>query len=496
MDQRNEFQLYNDIRNRTDGEIYIGVVGPVRTGKSTFIKRFMDLCVLPYMEDDAKRERAMDELPQAAQGKTIMTTEPKFIPQEAAQIALDDMNGIKVRLIDCVGYMVDGASGHLEGEEERMVKTPWFDQEIPFAEAAKIGTDKVIRDHATIGVVVTTDGSIGELPRESYVEAEETTVRQLQELHKPFVILLNCERPYAEEVKLLAESMEEAYDATVIPMNCKQMRTEDANRLLERVLMEFPVNSMQFYIPKWTEMLDTDHPIKSALIEEARHILYGTDHMRDVDGFVWEKTDPDADYISRVYLMDVDPANGTVRFGLDVKEDYYYQNISDMAGVEVHGEYELITLIRRLSGMRAEYEKVQEAMQSVEQKGYGVVMPPLGDIVMENPTLISHGNKYGVKMKASSPSIHMIRANIETEIAPIVGSREQAQDLIDYIEAGQEEGSGIWNTNIFGKSVGELMEDGIRSKIHKMDDECQMKLQETMQRIVNESSGGLVCLII
>lgn len=495
----NDFQVYKDIQGRTGGEIYIGVVGPVRTGKSTFIKQFMDLCVLPNMEDETMKERTIDELPQSAQGKTIMTTEPKFIPQEAAKIRLSDDSSVRVRLIDCVGYMADGAFGHLEGDRERMVKTPWFQEEIPFREAARVGTEKVISDHATIGIAVTTDGSVGELPRESYLEAEETTVNQLKELGKPFIILLNCERPYAQESEELRRELEKKYDATVVAVNCKQLRMEDAIQILERVLEEFPVNRILFDIPKWTEMLSSEHPVKKELITEAGRMLRELTQMKNLDGYKWkepESTEKDSPILQQVRLMEVDRSNGTISFRMEVGEKYYYENISDMAGIQIHGEYEMIRLIRELSKMKEEYEAVRDAMNSVKQKGYGVVLPKLSDISMENPALIQHGNKFGVKMRALSPSIHLIKANIETEIAPIVGSREQAEDLIAYIEEGEQEGEGIWNTNIFGKSVGELMEDGIRSKIRKMDDECQMKLQDTMQKIVNESSGGLVCLII
>lgn len=488
-----EFNLYKDIQGRTNGEIYIGVVGPVRTGKSTFIKRFMDLLVLPYMEDGAKKERTVDELPQSAQGKTIMTTEPKFVPQEAAAITLSDETEMKVRLIDCVGYMVKGANGHMEGDGERMVKTPWSAEEIPFSEAAKIGTEKVICDHATIGIVVTTDGTVGELPRENYLEAERTTVAQLKELGKPFVIVLNCERPYSEEARQLREAMEQEYASTVIPVNCKQMRKEDVMQILSAALMEFPVEEIRFFIPKWTEMLPAEHRVKAELIDLAAEITGAFAHMRDVGKTEWNGKH---ECVRQIRLLSSNPSDGTVSFTVEVKEPYYYENISEMAGVEIRGEYEMIAMIRELSAMKREYEQVRDALFEVQQKGYGVVMPKLSEISMENPTLIQHGSKFGVKMKAVSPSIHMIRANIETEIAPIVGNKEQAEDLIAYIQQGEEQGDGIWQTNIFGKSVGELMEDGIRSKIQKMDDECRMKLQDTMQKIVNESSGGLVCLII
>ena len=495
-----ENNLYKDIQSRTNGEIYIGVVGPVRTGKSTFIKRFMELFVIPYMEDENQKTRTIDELPQSAQGKTIMTTEPKFIPQEAAEIKLEDAGTIKVRLVDCVGFMVEGATGHMEEDGNRMVKTPWFPEEIPFVDAAKIGTEKVIRDHATIGVVVTTDGSIGEIPRDNYMEAEQTTVFELQSIGKPFVIVLNCMKPYSEETISLKNDMEALYHAPVIPINCKQMKKEDANRILESVLYEFPVTKMNFFIPKWTEMLPVDHTVKKALIAYAKYILCNMNKMRDVSEDMWKLSEEDRTSetcpMKSVSLMNMSPAKGSVAFCIDVKEKYYFDNISEMTGVNISGEYQLISLIKELAKKRSEYEKVQDALSSVQQKGYGVVLPNLSDITMDDPVLISHGSKYGVKMKAISPSIHMIKANIETEIAPIVGNKEQAEDLIDYIKAGKENDEGVWTTNIFGKSVGELMESGIKSKIAQMDDECQMKLQDTMQKIVNDSNGGMICIII
>ncbi len=495
-----EFHLYKDIQGRTNGEIYIGVVGPVRTGKSTFIKRFMDLCVLPYMEDENQRERTIDELPQSAQGKTIMTTEPKFIPQEAAALTLADESEIRVRLIDCVGFMVEGASGHMEEDGNRMVKTPWFEEEIPFVDAARIGTQKVIRDHATIGIVLTTDGSVGELQRDNYIEAERNTVHELQEIQKPFVIVLNCSKPYSEETRRLKENMEQEYHTPVIPVNCQQMRKEDVFQILETILYEFPVTRMDFFIPKWIEMLPSDHKIKKNLIGCAFQILNKVNKMHDVYKEDWKQVFPEGEsgenYVKSINTHKISLSDGSVLVRLDVEEKYYFENISEMTGVPITGEYQMISMIRELAAKKSEYEKVQDAIEAVRQKGYGVVMPGLSDISMENPVLISHGNKYGVKMKAVSPSIHMIKANIETEIAPIVGSKEQAEDLIAYIKEGEESKEGIWTTNIFGKSVGELMEDGIRSKIAQMDDECQMKLQDTMQKIVNDSNGGLICIII
>lgn len=495
--ENKEFHLYQDIHTRTNGEIYIGVVGPVRVGKSTFIKRFMELLVLPLMEDENEKERALDELPQAAAGKTIMTTEPKFIPQQAAEIKLtskgtEEELAVKVRLIDCVGFMAEGAVGHMEGNEKRMVKTPWFDYEIPFAEAAGIGTEKVIRDHATIGVVVTTDGTIGELDRRNYIEAEERTVKELNEIGKPYVILLNSAKPYSEETNQLAKELQEKYKTTVLPINCEQLRRDDVAKILESVLYEFPVSCIEYYIPKWTEMLAIEHPIKQQLIERAKDILNNLKKTGDVFRVALETSE----YISKIKLEDMNLSTGKAKIIMEVPEKYYYENMSELSGVEIKGEYELISLMREMAERKRSYDKVSNAVETVQQKGYGVVNPELSDIRMDEPVLIRHGNKFGVKIKAISPSIHMIKANIETEIAPIVGSEEQAKDLITYIKQGQQSNAGVWETNIFGKSIGELMEDGIRNKISMMDDECQMKLQDTMQKIVNDNNGGMVCIII
>ena len=501
--ENRDFDLYKDIQGRTNGEIYIGVVGPVRTGKSTFIKRFMDLFVLPNMKDENAKRRAEDELPQSAAGKTIMTTEPKFIPQEAASITLADQSEIKVRLIDCVGFMVQGASGHMEGETSRMVKTPWMEEEIPFVDAARIGTEKVIRDHATIGIVVATDGSIGELEREAYLEAEKTTIAKLQEIGKPYVVVLNSMRPYSDETRRLKDAMEQQYQTKVVPVNCQQMHREDILHIMSAILMEFPVTRIDYFIPKWTEMLPAEHPVKAAIIRAAGEFLNQIDKIADASSIAADKNlteqineHSDEAFFKEIQLQNMNLSDGTIVMKIDIDDKYYFAYISEMTGVEIDGEYQMISMLQSMAQMKKEYERVKDAMTAVEQKGYGVVMPGLSDIRMENPVLIQHGGKFGVKMRALSPSIHMIKANIETEIAPIVGSEEQANDLIEYIKAGEESGEGIWTTNIFGKSVGELMEDGIRSKIMQMDDECQMKLQDTMNKIVNDSKGGMVCIII
>ena len=487
------YDMYRDISARTNGEIYIGIIGAVRTGKSSFIKRFMELMVLPFMEDENSKARAIDEMPQAAQGKTIMTTEPKFIPKDAAQINLGDDAQVKVRLIDCVGYMVEGASGHLENGVERMVKTPWFDHEIPFTQAAEIGTKKVINDHATIGIVVTADGSFTDIPRQNYVKGEEETVKELKKIGKPFVILLNSVKPYSDETVKLADELKEKYQVSVFPVNCEQLRKEDVNTIMKGILYEFPVAKIDFFLPKWVEMLDGNNRIKQNVVENAKKVMNEITYTKDAVGYNFE---PEGEFITRMKLDGMQLENGTASVHMDIDDKYYYENMSELTGIEVNGVYQLISMIKELAAKHKEYEQVADAMQAVRMKGYGVVTPQLSDIRMEEPVLIRHGNKFGVKMKAISPSVHMIKANIETEIAPIVGSEEQANDLINYIKDGQKTAEGVWSTNIFGKSVGELMEDGIRSKISMMDDESQLKLQDTMQKIVNDSNGGLVCIII
>lgn len=495
----NEFDLYKDIQGRTNGEIYIGVVGPVRTGKSTFIKRFIDLCVLPYIEDENDRNRLIDELPQAGQGKMIMTTEPKFIPLKAADIVLEDDTRAKIRMIDCVGFMVDGAEGHMEGDVSRMVKTPWFEEDVTFEDAATIGTEKVIKDHATIAIMVTTDGSFGDIPRENYLEAERETVEELKATEKPFVILLNTLKPYSNDTTKLKEWMQKEYGCSVLPINCNQMQKNEAIMVLEQIAFEFPVSRVDFFIPKWVEMLEIDNEIKQCIIDYASKFMKCICKMQDLREGKYKEIECDSensDVIKSVNPYRMNLVDGTIAVNVEVNEKYYFKNLSDMTGVPITSEYQLISEIARLTSMKNDYEKVKDALDSVLHKGYGVVMPELSDITMEEPVLIQHGNKYGVKMNAISPSIHFIRANIETEIAPIVGSKEQAEDLITYIKDGQNEASGVWNTNIFGKSIGELMEDGIRNKIMQMDDECQVKLQDTMQKIVNDSKGGMVCIII
>lgn len=487
------FQVYRDMKARTNGEIYIGVVGPVRTGKSTFIKRFMDLLVLPNMTDEHARERTKDELPQSASGTTIMTTEPKFVPKEAASVKLSDDVEVKIRLIDCVGYMVEGASGHIENDAERQVKTPWFEYEIPFTKAAAIGTQKVIRDHATIGFVVTTDGSVTDLPRESYIPAEEKTVKELQSIGKPFLILLNCLKPYGEEAKALKEELQQKYNAPVFPVNCEQLKAEDINEIMRQILYQFPVTEVEFYLPKWVEMLSRDHRIKQDLLEHIRRFM---ENMDDIRSAVSCEEKADSPYINEISVEKVEMDTGKVRVRIGFEQKYYYEVLSELTGTQIKGEYELISTMKELSAMKEEFSQIKDAFADVKIKGYGVVSPKKEEIRLDDPVIIKQGSKYGVKIRSEAPSIHMIRANIETEIAPIVGNEKQAEDLVEYIRQESETPEGVWGTNIFGKSVEELVMDGIRSKIAMINDESQSKLQDSMQKIVNDSNGGMVCIII
>ena len=450
-----EFHIYKDIRQRTNGEIYLGVVGPVRTGKSTFIRRFMEEMVIPHMEDGPAKTRSKDELPQAASGKNIMTTEPKFIPTEAAKIFLEDKTEMKIRLIDCVGFLIPGAFGATEEEKERLVHTPWFDYDIPFSQAAELGTRKVIEEHSTVGIVVTTDGSVTGIERAAYEEAEKKTIEELKKHQKPFVVVLNTKTPYTLAVKQLTKKLQEMYKVTVMPMDCASMDLEDISQLMKKILFEFPVCQVDFETPGWFDVLELSSPVKKAVIEFAKKVMNQISCMRD------------------------------------------FSLASECAGFSLTSQKQLFDALAEYAGLRSQYQKVQSAMESVAQKGYGVVTPERKQINISEPIVVRHGSRYGVRMKATAPSIHMIQSMVETEIAPIVGSEQQAKDLVDYIEsAAQKEQDGIWNTNIFGKSIEQIVEDGMNAKINQMTDSCQQKLQDALKKIINDSNGGIVCIII
>ena len=463
------FHVYKDMEARTKGEIYIGVVGPVRTGKSTFIKRFMELLVLPAMEDETSRTMSRDELPQSAAGKTIMTTEPKFIPKEAAAIQVGDGISVKIRLIDCVGFMAEGAAGHIEDDGERMVKTPWFENEIPFTKAAEIGTRKVIADHSTIGLVITSDGSFGDIRRAGYIDGERKAIEELKELGKPFLVLLNSSRPYSEETESLAESMEKEYGVTVLPVNCEQLKKEDIYRILEHVLLEFPVVRLDFAIPKWLEMLPASHPVKAQVIDAARKVLEKVGQMKDAKISLEDVASAPMEEI-RMDRMNM--ADGCISLTVIMDDGCYYRILSDMTGIPIEGEYQLMETLKKLSGMEKEYARVQDAVSQVRIKGYGAVMPERWEILLDEPQVIRHGNKYGVKIKAEAPSIHMIKVDVESMFEPIIGSREQSEELVSYLLRDQEtDPQAIWESDIFGRKLADIIKDGMNSKLSDQTDQ-------------------------
>ena len=484
--------IYKDIETRTNGEIYIGVVGPVRTGKSTFIKRFMELFVLPSITDANSRKRAQDELPQSAAGKTVMTTEPKFIPKEAVRVVLEDGVSFQCRMIDCVGYMVQGAEGHVEDGKERLVKTPWFDYDIPFTKAAEIGTKKVIYDHSTVGIVVTCDDTISELGRSAYVQPENQTIEELKTLGKPFVVVLNSKKPSAPETIMLAEELSNQYNVSVIPINCDQLKKQDTVHIFEELLLNFPVTTVSFQIPKWVEALCLNDDIKKKVVEKSNQIFGTLYHMKDAVEYQFEEDE----YLETIRVQSINLADGTIEIEMVVKPEYYYAMLSDIMGETIENEYAFMKAVRTLAETKNKCKKVSAALLQSFKTGYGSVTPDEAEIKLGTPEVIKSGNKYGVKLTAQAPSIHLIKANITTEIAPIVGSEEQAKDLIAYINQDESDKNGIWEVNIFGKTIRQLVEDGLSAKINKITQESQQKLQDTMEKIVNDSNGGMVCIII
>ncbi|HZJ84858.1 MAG TPA: stage IV sporulation protein A, partial [Syntrophomonadaceae bacterium] len=480
---------------RTGGDIYLGVVGPVRTGKSTFIKRFMELMVMPNIRDIYDRERSRDELPQSGAGKTITTTEPKFVPNEAVELTTNSGLNLKVRLVDCVGYAVEGALGYEEDDEPRMVKTPWFDYEVPFEEAAEIGTRKVIADHSTIGFVITTDGSISDIPRANYVEPEERVINELQDLNKPFIILLNSTHPHERETLDLVDELTEKYGVSVIPIDVANMSSDQIYGILEEVLYEFPVQEVNIKLPRWVDELAEDFWLRDNLETAIRDVLGEVRKVRDIDKAIEQLSD--IENISYVSLKEMNLGTGTAAIDITVPEELYFKALSDVSGYEIEGTHDIIRLMQDLSMAKREFDKVSSALNEVKETGYGVVTPRLEEMFLEEPELIRQGSRFGVKLRAKAPSLHIIRADITTEITPIIGTEKQCEELVRYmLDEFEEDPAKIWESNIFGKSLHDLVREGIQNKIHRMPENAQVRLQDTLQRIVNEGSGGLICIII
>jgi len=488
-------EIYEYIANRTDGDIYVGVVGPVRTGKSTFIKNFMDLLVIPNIENNYKKERARDELPQSAAGRTIMTTEPKFVPNEAIEINIGENLKLKTRLVDCVGYLVNNALGYMENDVPRMVKTPWSETEIPFEEAAEIGTRKVIAEHSTIGILVTTDGSITEIPREDYIEAESRVVRELKELNKPFIIVLNTNSPYSENTRVLAMELEEKYGVSVIPTDCTNLNTEDVNNIFGKILYEFPIERINLKFPGWIEGLDSEHSLKQELYTEIKEAFKDVTTIKHINMGV-ERIKA-TEIISKTDIDEINLGNGSITVSITLKENLFYKVLTEITEVKVENEADLFTTINSLSRIKKKYDKVEMALEEVKQKGYGIVMPTMEELILDEPEMVKQGSRYGVRLRAKAPSIHMIRADIETEVSPIVGSEKQSEELVNYLLSEFESDPiKIWESNIFGKNLHELVNEGLQNKLYRMPEDAQGKLQETLERIVNEGSGGLICIIL
>lgn len=491
----NDHSIYEDIALRTGGDIYVGVVGPVRTGKSTFIKRFMETLVIPNIENVYMRERARDELPQSGSGRTIMTAEPKFVPEDAVDITMDGGETFSVRLIDCVGYMVPGAIGQFEGDSERMVTTPWFDYDIPLTEAAEVGTRKVISEHSTIGLVITTDGTITDIERQNYIEPEARVIRELKEIGKPFLVIVNSANPTAERAQKLRADIAERYGVTCLVKNCMTLEKDDVSSIIKSVLYEFPLQEVNIYLPAWVNALPMDHAIKNELFTNLRQNFNTAYKIRDVDSAV--ATMGETPNVSLAAVRDIDLGRGVVTANLELPHSLFYATLSEQSGLEIKDDGDLISLLSQLSKIKREYDRIDSALQDVRARGYGIVMPGREELHLEEPEIVRQGGRYGVRLKASAPSIHMMAVNTEVEVSPAIGGEKASEDIINFLLQGFEgDVSKIWESNIFGKSLNDIATEGLNNKIKKMSEETQAKLQDTLQRVVNEGGSGLICIIL
>lgn len=487
--------IYTDIATRTDGDIYIGVVGPVRTGKSTFIKQFMENFVIPNIESDYRKERAIDELPQSSGGKTIMTTEPKFIPEEAVEVSLEGGAKFNVRMIDCVGYIIPSAIGYFENEMPRMVVTPWFDAEVPFNMAAEVGTQKVITEHSTIGLVVTTDGTITDLPRDEYEECEERVIAELQQINKPFVVLMNSVYPDSEEVKKLCSDLSEKYNTTVIPINCLELSEADIQNILTQALYAFPIKEINIEMPSWINSLEKGHWLKEAVFSHIRKAAAALTNLRQINSCAEEIST--CEQVTDSFVKSIDLGNGSAVISVGINQNLFFKIIGEATGLTIENESDLMPQILELVRIKNRFTKFAEALNQVEENGYGIVMPSMDELTLEEPEVIKQGGKYGIRLKATAPSIHMMKATINTEVAPIVGSEKQSEELVLYMLNDFEESpQKIWESNIFGKSLHELVNEGLHAKLAKLPQDARMRLKETIERMINEGCSGLICFIL
>ena len=490
-----EYGIYNDIAERCGGDVYIGVVGPVRTGKSTFIKRFMETVVLPNMENAPARERAKDEMPQSAQGKTVMTTEPKFVPDEAVNISVDGNASMNVKMIDCVGYIVPGAVGHVEDGKPRMVMTPWSKEEMPFERAAEIGTQKVINEHSTIGCLVTTDGTIGELERENYVQTEKRVVNELKAIKKPFVIILNSANPDSKEAIELALAMEEEYKVHVALVNCLELDAQDIKNILALVLLEFPIREIGVTLPAWVEALDDNHDLKKSVYDSIIGRAERISTVGEAGDIFSQEIENEFGYFAEIKKVDL--ATGKIDLAIDVPDEQFYYILGEETGFEIDGKESLVSILSELSGVKKDYDKLSNALRQVEETGYGIVTPSIEELKLEEPEIVKQPGGYGVRLRASAPSIHMIRADIKTEVSPIVGSEKQSDEMVKFLlKEFEEDPKKIWESNMFGKTLHELINEGLNAKLAHMPYEARTKLADTLQKIINDGSNGLICIIL
>lgn len=489
-----EFNVYKDIQNRTNGEIYIGVVGPVRTGKSTFIKKFMDTIVIPNIEDSMQRERTIDELPQSSSGRTIMTTEPKFIPEQAISVAVDEEAEFDVRMIDCVGYIVPSALGYIEEDQPRMVKTPWFDEDIPFNMAAEIGTKKVITEHSTIGLVITTDGSISDIPREEYEEAEERVIEELDETGRPYVMLLNCVNPKSDAARGLASRLSQKYEVPVMPVNCIDIDEQDIRSIIGNLLYQFPVKEVELSLPGWVTSLDSSHWLLASVIDTVKN-AYGISKMREVKPMLDAVNQ--CEFVKGVNIESINLGTGRSMAEVAFDQDLFYKVLSEQTDINIASESELLAKIVEMAAIKKKFEKLEQAYDDVMETGYGIVLPDANEMSLEEPEIIRQNGKHGIRLKATAPSIHMMRTEITTEIAPIVGSEQQSEELVLYLlKEFEEDPTGIWASNIFGTSLHSLVNEGMHNKLYRMPDNARDKVRETLERIINDGCSGLICIIL
>lgn len=492
MEERN---IYQDISQRTNGDIYVGVVGPVRTGKSTFIKKFMDTLVIPNIVENSQKERAIDELPQSAAGRTIMTTEPKFIPEDAVEVSVDDTAKFNARMIDCVGYIVPSALGYIEEDNPRMVKTPWFDEEIPFNVAAEIGTKKVITDHSTIGLVITTDGSISDIDRSEYEDAEARVIKELKEINKPFVVLLNSTNPYSENAKGIAQSISNKHSVPVIPVNCATIDENEIKRILAELLFEFPVKEIKIDMPGWLTSLEKNHWLRSSIYTCINNSAKGINKINEIQQLV--ENLKNCEYVTHAEISVVDLGKGNARVTVGLNPDLFFKIMGEKTGIDIKDECDLMDSMMDLARLKEKYSKIAEAYDEVEESGYGIVMPSMSELTLDEPEIIKQSGKYGIRLRASAPSVHLLKTTINTEVTPIVGSEQQSEELVMYLlREFEEDPSKIWESNIFGKSVHELVSEGLHNKLYRMPSEARDKIKETIERVINEGCNGLICIMV